>query len=87
MERESRSWVVVSSEEGPGIMKWCGNTLILSDHSLLTVRDGNLELRGEGWVRRKKGDTENTDLVRVCKFGDNTMARRIAKMVGKLVEA
>ena len=47
-------------------MKWIGNTLILSDRSLLTVKDGNLELRGEGWDRRKKGDTENTDLVRVC---------------------
>jgi hypothetical protein len=68
-------------------MKWCGDTLILSDHSLLTVRDGNLELRGAGWGRRKKGDTENTDLVRVCKFGDNAMARQIAERVGKLVEA
>ena len=59
---------------------------VLSDGSLFTVNsDGNLELRGDGWERRrKKGDTENTDLVRVCKFGDDAMARQIAERVGEL---
>lgn len=68
-------------------MKWVGNTLVLSDGSLFTVNEGNLELRGQGWERRrKKGDTENTDLARICRFEDDGMARKIAEMLGGMVE-
>jgi hypothetical protein len=70
-----------------GRHEWIGNTLVLSDGSLFTVNDGNLELRGKGWERRrKKGDTENTDLARICRFGDDSMAREIAEMVAGMVE-
>jgi hypothetical protein len=68
-------------------VRWAEETLVLNDGSLFTVRDGNLELRGRGWERRRrKGDTGGTDRARICRFGDDGMARKIAEMVAEMVE-
>ena len=58
------------------------------DRSLYTVKSGGvLEIRGEGWdLRRRKGDTENTDRPRVCKFESVKIAKRIAELVDEKIK-
>ena len=63
-------------------MKWAGDTLVARDGSLFTVRGCTLEIRGNGWDRRRRrGETENSDLARVCHLDSEAQARRIAEIV------
>lgn len=65
-------------------MKWVDNILVATDGTLFTVLpSGTLEIRGEGWGRRRKHTGE--DRVRVCRLGDEDLARSIAEEVASLV--
>jgi hypothetical protein len=69
-------------------MEWLDNTLVVGDGSLFTVNGVTLELRGEGWERRRrKGDNPGTDRARICRFESEKQARHIAELVATLIEA
>lgn len=70
-------------------MKWIDNVLVFADGGLATVLPtGALELRGEGWERRKrKGDNPGTDRARVCRFESERQARDIASRIASIIEA
>lgn len=66
--------------------KWCDNVFVTVGRDFMTVTDeGNLEIRGKGWCRKKKGDHKGTDSVRVCKLGDVVSAKIIAEMIAEMM--
>jgi len=63
-------------------MTWIDNTLVSPARSLFTVfPDGRLEIRGDGWDRRRRGDPPLADRPRVCRLDNEAQARRVAEMV------
>jgi hypothetical protein len=65
---------------------WCEDTLV-SKHGLFTLRESNLEIRGDGWEgRKRKGDTPMTDRPRICRFDTPEDAKNIAERVIDLLD-
>ena len=66
--------------------KWCDNVFVTVGRDFMTVTDdGNLEIRGKGWTRWKKGDHPGTDRVRICKIECVASARKIAEMIAEMM--
>jgi hypothetical protein len=70
-------------------MEWAGNTLVAEDRSLFTVLDdGTLEIRGDGWDRkRKKKEHPDTDRPRVLKFKNKKIAVQMAEAIARFSKA